>query len=219
MTDVTDQVRNGNIYVYKLTCDNGGAPCIHEGLLSLSICKPGIRVSANVGDWIIGFGGKSVEELRGKLIYVAKVTAIEEDGNYYKSDRYGDRPDCVYQSLDHGYQYREGKQYHFPGEFDHDLGRCPEFERARCLLSDQFAYFGGAKDRPSIDAVRDIYDGLPRDFRKNHPDEIRHRLESYIFSVFAFKTGGDVGSPTHRDTSMKCYDIEDEVVTFGRCSR
>ena len=219
MTGLMDQVRNGNIYVYKLTCDKGGAPCIHEGLLSLSICKPGIRVSANVGDWIIGFGGKSVEELRDKLIYVAKVTAVERDGNYYKSHRYVDRPDCVYEPLNQGYQYRKGKQYHCPGEFDHDLGRCPKFERATCLLSDQFAYFGGAKDRPSIDAVRDIYGGLPRNFRKNHPDKIRHRLENYIVSVFTFKTGGDSGSPAHHDTSMKCYDIEDEVVTFARCSR
>jgi len=219
MTDLKQEVRSGNIYVYKLTCDNGGAPCIHDGLLSLSICKPKIRMSASVGDWIIGFGGKSIEELRDKLIYVAKVTAIERDGNYYKSHQYVGRPDCIYEPHDHGYRYRMGKTYHSPGEFDHDLGQGPAFGRATCLLSDQFAYFGGGKDRPSIDTVQDIYDGLPRNFRKHHPDKVRLRLENFIVYVFAFKTGGDAGSPTHQDTSMKCYDSEDEEVTFAKCSR
>jgi hypothetical protein len=31
---------------YKLTADNGGAPCVRYGLLSLAICKPMIRKTA-----------------------------------------------------------------------------------------------------------------------------------------------------------------------------
>jgi len=36
------------IYFYKLTCDDGGAPCVQDGLLSLAICKPMIRSTAEV---------------------------------------------------------------------------------------------------------------------------------------------------------------------------
>ncbi len=46
-----------DIYVYKMTADNGGAPCVHRRLLSLAICKPKIRKAANRGDLIFGFGG------------------------------------------------------------------------------------------------------------------------------------------------------------------
>jgi hypothetical protein len=41
-------------YVYKLTVDDGGAPCTDGGLLTLAICKPGIRTHAGVGDFICG---------------------------------------------------------------------------------------------------------------------------------------------------------------------
>jgi hypothetical protein len=35
------------IYFYKLTADNGGAPCVEDGLLSLAICKPAIHGCRN----------------------------------------------------------------------------------------------------------------------------------------------------------------------------
>lgn len=63
-------------YIYKMECDDGGAPCVSDGLLSLAICKPKIRSSAQVGDVIFGFAANS---LRGRvpdngLIYVAKIS-------------------------------------------------------------------------------------------------------------------------------------------------
>lgn len=220
MKELKDEVRTGNIYVYKLTTDNGGAPCIHDGLLSLAICKPNIRMSADVGDWIIGFGGKSVDELKYKLIYVAKVTAVEKKGHYYRKDQYLDRPDCVYQPAGNGYRYRDGKKYHSHEHLTHDLGGAPAFERAVTLLSDQFAYFGGAADRPSMTPViKDIYEGLPRDYRKNHDADLRECLEDFIVSVFAFGTGDVIASPTHRNEDMKCSETEDDVKTFSKCSR
>jgi hypothetical protein len=48
-----------NIYVYKMVADNGGAPCVSNGLLSLAICKPMIRKMAESGSLIFGFGGKN----------------------------------------------------------------------------------------------------------------------------------------------------------------
>jgi hypothetical protein len=47
-----------DIYVYKMVVDNGGAPCVTRKLLSLAICKPKIRKSAERGSLIFGFGGK-----------------------------------------------------------------------------------------------------------------------------------------------------------------
>jgi len=43
-------IMNNDIFMYKLTTDNGGAPCVENELLSLCICKPKIRMSAKVGD-------------------------------------------------------------------------------------------------------------------------------------------------------------------------
>ena len=49
-----------NIYFYKLTADNGGAPCVRYGLLSLAICKPMIRKTAKEGDLVFGFAANSL---------------------------------------------------------------------------------------------------------------------------------------------------------------
>lgn len=216
MPITADDVRNGTIYVYKLTCDNGGAPCIHKGSLSLSICKPRIRKDAQVGDWIIGFGGKSKPELRDRLIYIARVTTTEGNGDYYSLDKYRSRPDCIYRRTDSGYEYVTGSKYHDPADLPHDLGDSPRFDRARNLLSDRFAYFG-AKQGPSLDEVMDIYNGLPRDFVKNHPQEIRSRLENFILKVFNEYGPGAHGKPTHGDHSSKCYQDEDDELIVPRC--
>jgi hypothetical protein len=39
------------VYFYKLVVDDGGAPCVQNGLLSLAICKPQIRKTASVAAW------------------------------------------------------------------------------------------------------------------------------------------------------------------------
>ena len=58
------------IHVYKMMTHNGGAPCVHDDLLSLAICKPKIRKAAPIGSLIFGFG----KALGGRLIYTARVT-------------------------------------------------------------------------------------------------------------------------------------------------
>lgn len=75
------------IYFYKLTTDNGGAPCVEGALLSLAICKPMIRSTAGVGDLIFGFAANALHE-DNRLIYAARVTRTLRNGEYYKSSRY-----------------------------------------------------------------------------------------------------------------------------------
>ena len=67
------------LYYYKLTVDDGGAPCIRNGLLSLAICKPMIRAKAELDSIIFGFAANSLEETN-PLLYIAVVTDIARDG-------------------------------------------------------------------------------------------------------------------------------------------
>lgn len=207
MTIKHNTLRAGTVFAYKLTVDNGGAPCVHRGLLSLSICKPRIRVAANVGDWILGFGARSIEELRGRLIYVARVTEVVEDGNYYRSRDYLDRPDCIYTHDGSAYAYREGSRFHGPEDLEHDLGEPQKHARARNLLSDQFIYFG-RKPGPSLEDIADIYEELPRDFLKNHERDVRTRLEAFILRVFTEFSMGAPGKPTHKPSRSRCERSE-----------
>src|SRR3989449_5973689 len=82
-------------YFYKLTCDDGGAPCVQDGLLSLAICKPMIRSTAEVGDLIFGFAAKSLFG-DNRLIYIAWVTDKKSEGEYYLNKRFSGRGDRIY---------------------------------------------------------------------------------------------------------------------------
>ena len=131
---------SSRLYVYKLTTDNGGAPCIQRGLLSLAICKPSIRRKAQENDWISGFGGTG---LGNRLIYIARVTQHLENGSYYVSLAYSDRADRIYRREPGGYVVRKGAKYHSTGgELEHDLGKHPKYRSAVTLLSDDFRYWG-----------------------------------------------------------------------------
>lgn len=67
-------------FLYRVQTDNGTAPNINGGVCTLAICKPIIRRSCKVGDYIIGLRGRSGEI--GKLgphavdsvLYVMRVT-------------------------------------------------------------------------------------------------------------------------------------------------
>ncbi|MGE3636581.1 MAG: hypothetical protein AB7P00_42145, partial [Sandaracinaceae bacterium] len=59
------------IYRYVVRVDAGTAPRPHGGVCSLAICKPRIRATAEVGDWVICFRSREP----GQVIYAMKVTA------------------------------------------------------------------------------------------------------------------------------------------------
>ena len=206
---------NNDIFIYKLTADNGGAPAIKDNILSLCICKPRIRLSAEEGDWIIGMGGKSVPDLNNRVIYIAQVTNVIKGSNYYYTDTYKDRPDRIYELNGQKFNWKKGSTYHSPDDLTHDLGEYPNYDRAICLTSDNFVYFGRNKE-PSIESIQDIYDGLPRDYRVNHDDDTRERLLTFIEETFSTFGNGKHGEPTHLDMSKKCNTVEGNILQCRR---
>ncbi len=143
-----------SLFVYKLTTDDGGAPCVVNGLLSLAICKPMIRKKAKPGDLIFGFAANSLHS-DNRLIYVARVAKAIPGGDYYRQRRYPGRPDRIYKWRSDGtFTHREDAQFHWSDESDvrdehlrHDLGSFSDYERATVLVSDDYRYFGA--DSPS----------------------------------------------------------------------
>ena len=151
------------IYFYKLTVDDGGAPCVEKGLLSLAICKPMLRSTADQDNIIIGFAANSLHS-DNRLIYVARVNKKLLNGDYYRPGKYSRRADCIYESRGHHFGPRPGALYHGgSGDLLHDLGPHPHYPRANTLLSREFCYFGKSgsdaykKKFPTVaKAVRDL---------------------------------------------------------------
>ena len=145
-------------YIYKLTSDRGGAPCappprVGEGpLLTLSICKPAIRRTAEVGDRVVGITSRSLAAREGyplhAVIYAAVVSGAQDAREYYAARspfRY--RPDCIYQfhRLNGTLTHTGRTPLHADEAYRaRDVGQYPYYRNGRTLFAEEFRYFGRA---------------------------------------------------------------------------
>src|SRR6056297_2740084 len=51
---------NRQVFLYAITRDYGFAPNPFHGACTLATCKPRLRKSAKIGDWVIGFTGANL---------------------------------------------------------------------------------------------------------------------------------------------------------------
>jgi hypothetical protein len=143
-------------YLYKLTSDRGGAPCAlepmadEEPLLTLAICKPAIRRTAQPGDRILGITSHALAKRDGyplgSVIYAAVVREGLEAPDYFAcSGPFLHRPDCIYEFHQlNGTAVHRGRSNLHRNESHllKDLGRYPYYRNGRVLLSSEFRYFG-----------------------------------------------------------------------------
>jgi hypothetical protein len=169
-------------YIYKMTVDDGGAPCVEDGLLSLAICKPRIRTSAKRCNVVFGFAASSLSP-DNRLIYVAEITEEPMAGTTYYSDAYSQRADCIYEWKHSRFDRRLGAKFHGePSDLEHDLGPASKGHRkAKVLLSKDFKYFGfnrGFQHKgEGFPYLTTLIESLGQGHRVNHSEEVRKELE------------------------------------------
>jgi len=137
------------LFTYCVRVDDGAAPNPYWGVCTLTICKPVIRRTAKVGDWIVGTG--SVERgLGGQIVYAMEVSAVMPLAEYDKWTREHcpeKIPDVNHRDLrrrvgDSIYDYSvsdppvQRPGVHLAGNIKTDLGG------KNALLSLNFYYFG-----------------------------------------------------------------------------
>jgi hypothetical protein len=85
------------LFTYKNTHDSGFAPNPFYDVLTLATCKPGIRRTKKVGDWIAGFTSNFLVKLAKKrgiviendaLIYLGRISEVLPLKNYYADSRF-----------------------------------------------------------------------------------------------------------------------------------
>lgn len=140
------------LFSYTIPVDDGAAPNPYWGTLTLAICKPVIRRTAKIDDWIVATGSKNTElgDLQHKIVYAMKVTnkmTLEQYDEYCRkilpkkipnvksSDTRFHIGDCIYDfTIDPKGKLRPS--VHGLGNVATDLGG------KNVLLSDHFYYFG-----------------------------------------------------------------------------
>jgi len=197
----------GRIYFYKMIVDNGGAPCIQDGFLSLAICKPRIRCSGDVGDLIFGFAANSMHA-DNRLIYAARITATIRNGEYFRDRKWRDRRDCIYEWRRDRFEWRPGALYHGPKNLGHDLGHPPVYDRAHVLLSHDFRYLGAKEDSSYKDRfplIKQAVELLAIGERINHPEGLRREFLELAQQLWA-ETPDVTAEESSNDREQQCNE-------------
>jgi hypothetical protein len=124
-------------------------------VLTLAICKPAIRRTAQPGARIVGITSRALAEREGyplgAVIYAAIVhEGIEARDYFTASGEFAARPDCIYE-----FHQQNGRAAHTGRSGLHrdernmlkDLGQYPFYRNGRVLLCRDFRYFGAGAVR------------------------------------------------------------------------
>jgi len=80
----------GKVYIYVVDRDFGFAPNPFHGFCTLATCKPGIRNTAKVGDWVIGMGGQRLNAT-GRCVFAMWISEKITFNEYWLNPAYFDK--------------------------------------------------------------------------------------------------------------------------------
>lgn len=155
------------IHSYVVRYDSGFAPNPFYDYCTLATCKPRIRDSANIGDWVVGCGSNNRSVQRGGyLVYAMRVTEAMTFEDYdadprFKSKkpyRHGSRKqscgDCIYFRPAQSAIWQQRDSFHsLPDGSLHPKHVARDTGVNRVLVSNDFVYFGGEGPRFPKDLI------------------------------------------------------------------
>jgi hypothetical protein len=176
---------NPKFYLYKMTVDDGGAPCVQDGILTLAICKPAIRRAAPEGSVIIAFAGDCMASEGYEdncIVYAAVVSRRVDNQEYYSRRRYAHRRDCIYKRSGSGFALKAKARFHHGGgDLEHDLGAAPEYANGVLVSygAENFRYFGAkcpVKYKKKFPRLRKLIKRLTEGHRVHHDPDLYEEL-------------------------------------------
>jgi hypothetical protein len=192
------------LFSYVVARDYGFAPNPFGGYCTLATCKPDIRASAQVGDWIVGTGS-ATQGRAGYLVYAMKVEETCTFDEYWNDPRFESKKpnlhaskmlafgDNIYHHDVNGnwIQVDSHHSYHDGTPNDANIERDTKADRV--LIATQFSYFGG--DGPEIPDFLRNYRGYDLcksgpGHRRDAPDDMVKEFISWYLSLSASQLEG-----------------------------
>ena len=140
------------LYSYIVAHDGGFAPNPFWGYCTLANCKPQIRRTAEVGNWIVGLTTKAKGN---RVIYAMQVEEILNYGQYYHDKRFAEkipdyskrkviykRGDNIYEPLPNG-AFRQLRSAHSKKCQENPKAKAVDLGGVNILIARTFHYFGG----------------------------------------------------------------------------
>ncbi len=194
------------LFSYTVARDYGFAPNPFYGFCTLATCKPQIRKSASVGDWIVGAGTKTKGKY-GRLVYAMCVGEVMSFDEYWNDTRFRDKRPDMYTSMkkafgDNIYYHDEITQQWCQTDSHHsyEYGRQNannvrhDTQVDRVLVSDDFIYWGGSG--PKVLSIRGCNLYFGRGHKCSYCEEV---VQEFIAWIGGSNGRGYCGSPLEWD--------------------
>ena len=206
-----------HVHVYAVSYDLGFAPNPFGGVCSLACCKPEIRRTAQLDDWVVGLTSTKLPPAL-RLVFAMKVTRISNFDEYWSSAEFAGRKatrngsqkaqvgDNIYHRNGPEADWvQEDSVHSLPGGLPCDLNRDHDTRVNRMLLSDHFLYLGNqARAVPKEILVGLEYWKNPRDRRKFTREEAAD-LIGWVEGLKAAAAAPVVGDPIDFDKTGKTF--------------
>lgn len=185
------------LHTYVVVTDLGIAPNPFHGVCTLAVCKPVIRRTARVGDWILGTGSKA-RGLQGCAVYAMQVAEILDFEAYWHDPRFhAKRPDPAgspsRQAGDnlHWFDPATGDWNTVPGAYHNAWHRERDLQGRQVLIGWDFVYWGS--EGPPVPPCADVDVVCRGRGHRNHfPTEA---VDAFATWVRATGLSGRVGWP------------------------
>ena len=220
------------LFVYVVVHDTGFAPNPFLGYCTLATCKPEIRRSARVGDWIAGIGSVQRGQ-EGKRVFAMRVAEAMCFDEYWNDPRFArkrpNRSGDAEQLCGDNIYHRNpgtGDWIQEPGYHSHEDGTPNrnnvrrDTNPPRVLIAREFAYLGAAAvdipDRFRSWQGSDYFRSV-RGHRCNFPDDLRNAFMAWLEERSA-EAGGLADTPLDwADSSPACAATSPDPSTTRRC--
>lgn len=212
------------VYLYVVDRDLGFAPNPFHGICTLATCKPKIRNTAKIGDWVFGIGGGRLKAT-GKCIFAMKVTKKITFNEYWSSLDYQDKKPVRNGSKrmlvgDNIYYHDEGKNIWHQAHSHHSLpgGGFNEYNFKRdtqsnfVLISEHFFYFGSSAPKIPSSILTEL----------DYKNQVGHRkynlatarqLVNWIEENYSNSLNLVLGDPFNFDKSEAHYSVNTNKIT------
>ena len=141
------------LFSYIVTHDTGFAPNPFWGYCTLTCCKPVIRRTAQVGDWVVGLSPKATGN---RVIFAMEVDEILDFASYFHDRRFANKipdysrsevvwkvGDNIYKPLPNG-DFRQLRSMHSHGDEENPETKVHDLGGVNVLVAKKFHYFGAS---------------------------------------------------------------------------
>jgi hypothetical protein len=214
----------GRVYIYVVDRDLGFAPNPFNGICTLATCKPNIRNTAKVGDWIFGVGGGRLKAT-GKCVFAMKITRKITYNEYWVDPEFNDKKpvrngskkmmlgDNIYFFNEDSKEWSQAHSHHSLSDGSINVyNKDRDTKSDKVLLSKHFYYFGSAAPIIPTELLSDIgyYNKVGH---RVFNFDVAEQLVRWIEEKHAQSFNLVVGTPFDFDKNEAHYSVQTNKIT------